>query len=136
MGLNTTSPEKTQGLVITGVEEGVTVGVAVGVGEIDDMLALIDLPPQGGVTEGVGVIVGVVVLVGVILGVGWIKQSKIASKSKLAQGFVVVVVVTQIPIYITVSSKSGVDEVLPYVPNSTQGSPKLPAKHHLFSGIE
>ena len=70
MALNTTSPEKTQGLVTTGVEEGVTVGVAVGVGEIDDILALRDLPPQGGVTEGVGVIVGVVVLVGVILGVG------------------------------------------------------------------
>jgi hypothetical protein len=43
------------------------------------------------------------------------------------------VVVTHIPSYATVSSKSGFILVLPYVPNWTQGSPKLSDKHHLDS---
>jgi hypothetical protein len=49
---------------------------------------------------------------------------------------VVVVVVTQIPGYITVSSKSGVVDILLYAPNWTQAPPKLDDKHHLFSVVE
>jgi hypothetical protein len=68
--LNTTSPEKVHGLVTTGVDDGVTVGVGVGVDDIVVPDASKNRPPQGFVGVGVGVDVGVVDGVGVFVGVG------------------------------------------------------------------
>jgi hypothetical protein len=111
--LNITSPEKLQGRVTCGdgVGVGVIVGVGVGVYPLD--VTVILLPPQGFDGEGLGVGVGVGVLLGVGVGDSGTKQSKTASKSNVVQGFVVVVVVTQAPSYITVSSRSGQFDVLP-----------------------
>ena len=70
--LKITSPEKLQGLVITGVGVGVAVGVGVGVDDMVKPDAETNLPPQISEDVGVGVIVGVGVKDGVILGVGGI----------------------------------------------------------------
>ena len=117
IALKITSPEKLQGLVTSGDGEGVGVIVGVGVGVYPLAVANIETPPHGFEDVGVGVGVGVAVLVGVGDGVAGTKQSKIASKSNAKHGFVVVVVVTQTPLYITVSSKSGVTDELLYGPN-------------------
>jgi hypothetical protein len=115
--LNITSPEKLQGLVTCGdgVGVGVIVGVGVGVYPLD--VTDIPLPPQGFDGDGLGVGVGVGVLLGVGVGDSGTKQSNNASKSNVAQGSVVVVVVTQVPSYITVSSRSGSVDALLYEPN-------------------
>jgi hypothetical protein len=115
--LNVTSPLNEQGLVTSGDGEGVGVFVGVGVGVYPLAVTDIERPPQIADDVGVGVGVGVGVFVGVKLGDGVTKQSNIAEKSKSTQGFVVVVVVTHIPSYATVSSKSGFILVLPYAPN-------------------
>jgi hypothetical protein len=57
---------------MTGVGDGVRVGVGVGVDDIVKPDATKNLPPQGSVDDGVGVNVGVIDGVGVLVGVGGI----------------------------------------------------------------
>jgi hypothetical protein len=57
------------------------------------------------------------VFVGDGVGVTGTKQSNIASKSIVRHGLVVVVVVIHIPLYMTVSSRSGTTDILLYGPN-------------------
>ena len=87
-------------------------------------------PPQGFELVGVGVGVADGEIVGVGVGVGVIKQLKSASKSKVAQGSVVEVVVVQLPSEKRLTSKSGHCENDPVGPNNKQLPPKVFDKHH------
>ena len=131
-----TVPENIQLYDVEDVGVGVGVDVAAGVGV--NLVAVTSkfAPPHTLVPVGVKVGVGVGVGVGVSDGVIVTSQSKRASKSNVAQGSVVVVVVTQTPLANNVSSKSGHGVVDPKGPNCKQVPPKDADKHHKGSPVE
>jgi hypothetical protein len=116
---------------MVGVGGGVELGVGVGDDGINSIVATTEVPEHGSGGIEVCVGVGVGVWIGVELGVGVGSQSKIASKSKILQSIVVVVVVVgHTPSLKYSSFMSGQIVVHGNFPDKIQVPSKTSDKHH------
>jgi len=126
-----TAPLKVQSLSTITDGVGVIVGVDVGVGETENIVASIKDTGQRLDDVGVTVTVGVTVIVGVTDGVGGKSQSNNAAKSNELQLFVGVGVgVGQLPVVNNSSHKSGQVVEQGDLPDKKQVPPSVSDKHH------